>query len=204
MKVICVEGGDNLGKDLLIKGLVKHFNSDNITIRHLGKPPKIFPEGITPLEFQSKCFEKEAYLIESLRQMENDEYNYYENIVIFNRFIWGEYVYGQMFRGQDPKELKNYIYNFESRYLIDHSDETFLILLTANPEFFLSKEDGNSFSKNLEEKTRELQLFNKIFDLSQIDNKLRLQVNNGKKFYSKEQLLNSALDIIRKNQNEFK
>ena len=202
MKHIIIEGGDNLGKDLLIEGILKHFKADNITIRHFGKPPKIFPEGITPLEFQFKCFWKETYLLKNIRQMEDDEYNYYENVVIWNRSHLGEYVYGQMFREEDPKELESFLYNFEIRNLINYPNETFLILLTADPKFFLSKEDGNSFSKNLKEKTRELQLFDKIFDLSQIDNKLRLQVNNGKEFKPKEQLLNSVLDIIKKVQKE--
>jgi len=199
MKHIIIEGGDRLGKSTLIEGLSKHFNYDNVVIRHFGKPPSIFPEGISPLKFQARCFLKEAHILECIRQLEDDEYYYYENIVIWNRAHLGEYVYGQMFRAQDPLELKEYINNFEINNLLANSRETFLFLLTTNPKFFLSKEDGNSFSKNLEEKTRELKLFNEIFDFSSIDNKLRIEVSDREKFYSKDYILNIVLDFIKFN-----
>ena len=197
MKHVIIEGGDRLGKSTLIEGISKHFNYDNVSIRHFGKPPKVFPEGISPLEFQAKCFWKEAHLLESIRQMENDEYCYYENVVIWNRAHLGEYVYGQMFRGQDPKELENYLHNFEIRHLVDKSDETFLVLLTADPKFFLSKEDGQSFSQNLKDKTIELALFDDIFEKSQIDNKLRLNVSENGEFLPKEYLLGAVLDFMK-------
>jgi len=196
MKHIIIEGGDRLGKSTLIEGISNHFNYDNVSIRHFGKPPKVFPEGVSPLEFQAKCFWKEAHFVEYVRQMEGDEYCYYENIVIWNRAHLGEYVYGQMFRGQDPQELKDYLQGFEMRNLVDKSDETFLILLTAKPEFFLSKEDGQSFSKNLEEKKRELRLFDEIFELSQIDNKLKIRVDKNGKFRPKDQILGSVLNLM--------
>lgn len=199
MKHIIIEGGDNLGKSLLIEGLSKHFNYDNVNIRHFGKPPRVFPENISPLEFQAKCFLKEAHLVEYTRQLEEDEYCYYENIIIWNRAHLGEYVYGQMFREQDPKELKDYLHNFEIRNLIHKSDETFLILLTADPEFFLKQEDGNSFSKDLKEKKRELQLFDEIFEESLIDNKLKIKVNDGKEYVSKDHIFNSVLELIKYN-----
>ena len=34
MKLLIIEGGDQLGKSSLIKGLCEHFNYDNVTIRH--------------------------------------------------------------------------------------------------------------------------------------------------------------------------
>lgn len=193
MKHIILEGGDQLGKSTLISGIINHFNADNVNIRHFGKPPKIFPEGISPLEFQFTCFEKEAYLLECIYQLEEDVFNYYENIVIWNRSHLGEYVYGQMFRNQDPKKIEKYLRNFEIDELIHRPDNTFLILLTADPNFFLSKEDGSSFSQNLDDKKRELQLFDEVFELSQIDNKLRIEVNDGNEFISKDLILNKVL-----------
>jgi thymidylate kinase len=198
MKIISIEGGDALGKNLLIKGLCKYFNYENITIRHLGKPPKTFSEDISPLEWQIKCFEKEAFLLENLKQMEEDEYQYYENIVIYNRFIWGEYIYGLMFRNQDCKEIENFIKNFEERYLISNP-QTYLILLTADPEFFLEQEDGKSFSKNIGQKTRELQLFDEIFEKSLLDNKLRIKVNDGNSFLPKSYILGTVINFLKQN-----
>jgi len=197
MKHIIIEGGDRLGKSTLIEGIANHFNYDNVTIRHFGKPPKVFPEDVSPLEFQAKCFWKEAHFVEYTRQMENDIYNYYENIVIWNRAHLGEYVYGQMFRGQDPEELKEYLQGFETRNLIDKSDETFLIMLTADPEFFLSKEDGQSFSQNLDDKTRELKLFDDIFEHSLIDNKLRIKVNEGSEYLQKSYIFSLVMEFLK-------
>lgn len=196
MKHIIVEGGDRLGKSTLIAAIAKHFNYDNVMIRHFGKPPKEFPEEDSPLSFQAECFYKEGDLIEALSQMENDVYNYYENIVIWNRSHLGEYVYGQMFRNNDPKQTELMISNFEERFLLTNP-ETYLILLTADPEFFLSKEDGNSFSKNLEQKTTEIKLFNEIFDKSLIDKKLIIKVNEGNQFLPKDNIMTTVLNFIK-------
>jgi hypothetical protein len=196
MKHIIIEGGDRLGKSTLIEGIAKHFNYDNITIRHFGKPPKEFPEEHTPLSFQTECFYKEGDLLERIGQLEDDVFGYYENIIIWNRAHLGEYVYGQMFRSTDPEQTENMILNFEERFLISNP-ETYLILLTADPEFFLSKEDGKSFSKNIDQKTTEIRLFDEIFEKSILDNKIRIKVNNGNEFFTKDFVLKQVLDFIK-------
>jgi len=187
MKHIIIEGGDRLGKSSLIEKIAHHYNFDNVIIRHFGKPPKIFQDGITPFKFQVTCFDKEGYLLEQIRLLEEDIYCYYNNIVLWNRSHLGEYVYGQMFRGENPKEIENFLMNFEEKFLLVNPD-TYLILLTADPEFFLSKEDGKSFSKNIIEKTQELKLFNEIFEKSSIYNKLIVKVNNGDNFIPKDEI----------------
>lgn len=198
MKHIIIEGGDRLGKSTLIEGISNHFNYDNISVRHFGKPPKVFPEEHTPLSFQMECFYKEGFLLENIKQMEDDEFNYYENIVIWNRAHLGEFVYGQMFRGTDPQQILNALKNFEERFLI-RNPETYLILLTADPEFFLSKEDGQSFSQDLKDKTRELKLFNDAFEASTLDNKLRVKVNkDSRNYFPKSMILTHIIDFIKK------
>jgi len=196
MKHVIIEGGDRLGKSTLIEGISRHFNYDNVSIRHFGKPPKVFPEGFTPLSFQMECFFKEGHLLNRISQMENDEFCYYENIVIWNRAHLGEYVYGQMFRGADPKQITNALKNFEERFLIQN-EETVLILLTAEPEFFLSKEDGQSFSQDLKDKTAELKLFDEAFEASTLDNKMRLKVDDGGEFLPKEYILETVLEFMK-------
>jgi len=196
MKTFIVCGGDRLGKNSLISGIIKHYNYDNVCVRHLGKPPKIIPNGENALEYQAKCFEKEGYLLETLQQMEDDQYSYYENILIYNRFIYGEYVYGQMFRNQDPKTIENYIKNFEERYLLSNR-ETYFILLTADPKFFLEKEDGKSFSIDIHQKTTELKLFEEIFEKSSIENRLKIKVNIEDEFLGKDIILQKVLNLIK-------
>ena len=55
MKLYIVEGGDRLGKSTLISKICQSANYDNVTIRHFGKPPKTFPENVTPFEYQKQC-----------------------------------------------------------------------------------------------------------------------------------------------------
>lgn len=197
MKCIIICGGDRLGKNSLIESLAKYYTYDNVCLRHLGKPPKTFENEETPLQFQIKCFEKEGYLIENFSQLEKDQYTYYENILIYNRFIYGEYVYGQMFRNQDPKRIESYIKNFEERYLLS-IPETYLVLLTADAEFFFEKEDGFSYSKTLSQKEHELKLFDDIFNKSLLDKKLRIKVNHGSSYVHKEYIYNKVLELINK------
>jgi len=193
MKHIIIEGGDCLGKDTLIKGIIDHFNDHNITIRHFGKPPK----GLSPkesLDFQFDVFYKEIMFVEHIREeIDGDEWGYYPNIVIWNRSHLGEYVYSQMFRGITKREIKKKIQLFEGRNI---SSKMYLITLSANPLFFLSKEDGDSFSQNLEQKTKELKLFTEAHNLSIIPNKKIVKVDANGQFRDKDKILKSVTDFI--------
>jgi len=200
MKLIIIEGGDNLGKSLLIEGLCKHFNYDNVCVRHFGKPPK----GLTPEEYsdyQICAFENEAELIGQIKTMDISGHKYYDSVVIWNRSYLGEYVYSQMFRGGNKEELKKMINIFENFTLVgalgvNAYKEIFLITLTAEPSFFLSKEDGHSFSQNLEEKKTELKLFNEAHEFSKIKEKRIIKVDHNNKFRDKNEIGNEVINFI--------
>jgi len=191
MKHIIIEGGDRLGKDTLIRGIQDSYE-DNWTIRHFGKPPK----GMSPketLDFQFDVFYKEAIFVDYFMNEFSDEYGYYDNSIIWNRSHLGEYVYSQMFRGIAKREIKERIKLFETRNL---SSNMYLITLTASPYFFLSKEDGDSFSQSLEQKTRELELFKEAHNLSIIPHKKIVKVDYEGEFRSKEKILESIINFI--------
>lgn len=202
MKLIILEGGDRLGKSTLIEGLCKHFNYDNVSIRHFGKPPKNL-NAKEVLDFQFEAFRNEMGLFKHMYVHSLfDKYNYYPETMIWNRSHLGEYVYSQMFRGGDPKVLKEKLIKYEEGFI---SHEVYLITLTADPYFFLLKEDGNSFSKNLEDKSRELELFKEAHDFSIIANKKIIKVdqefNDGeikgiKLFRPKQEILNEVINFI--------
>lgn len=197
MKLIILEGGDRLGKSSIIEGLCQYYNYDNVTIRHFGKPPK----GMTPIEvldFQFKCFYKEMKLFEYIYHgTVFDKCSYYPEIMIWNRSHLGEYVYSQMFRGGNAMMIKNKIVELEKAFI---SHDAYLITLTADPEFFLSKEDGNSFSDKLEDKTKELELFKEAHDFSIIANKLLVKVDNGNgAFRFKADILNEVIEFVTNN-----
>lgn len=192
MKLIIVEGGDQLGKSTLIKGLCEYFNYDNLIIRHFGKPPI----GLTPkdtLDFQLNCFINESNFVKtSIKNIP-----YYPINIIWNRSHIGEYVYGQMFRGSSKDNILNLLNMFESMHLIKNDIDIYLITLTADTEFFHKNEDGKSYSQTIEEKQTELKLFKEIHELSLIPNKLLIKVDNNGKFKDKADILNQALDFIK-------
>jgi thymidylate kinase len=195
-KLIVICGGDRLGKGTLIKGLCETFDYKNITIRHCDKPPKdLLNDQI--LDYQLKAFEQEFELIHYVQTM-NRKFMYHDNIIIYDRFHLGEFVYGQLFRNYDANLLKTKILALEEKNLRNNIwFEPYLITLTADSEFFLNKEDGNSFSKNLEEKTKELQLFKETHDFSVIKNKLLVKVDENGSFRSKEEILNEVINFIK-------
>ena len=101
-----------------------------------------------------------------------------------------------MFREGDAKKLKDKLLAYEALHLF-HNPEVYLITLTAEPKFFLSKEDGDSFSKDLKQKTQELKLFKEVHDFSLIENKLLLKVDKKGEFKSKEEILKQVINFIK-------
>ena len=197
MKLIVLESGDRLGKNSIIEGLCGHFDHENVCVRHFGKPPS----GMSPeetVDFQFKCFDNEATVYNAIKSVERTRYGYFKSTVIWNRSHLGEYVYGQLFRKEDPKILRDKIIFFErfSLNLFTSLDEVYLVTLTADPEFFHSREDGKSFSQTLEEKTRELELFREVHEISQIQNKLLLKVDEDGRFKSKEEILDAVINFV--------
>ena len=203
-KLIIICGGDRLGKGSLVKGLAEYFDYKNITVRHCDKPPKNLVQ-TEVLDYQIKAFEEEFNLI-IYTQCMNRKFLYHDNIMIYDRFYLGEYVYGQMFRNYDAKLIKAHILALEESYIkmaLKYSN-VYLITLTADPKFFYSREDGKSFSNNIEDKTRELELFKEAHNFSMIPNKLLVKVDHpfdvtgeiGFSFRGKEQILNEVIEFI--------
>jgi len=61
----------------------------------------------------------------------------------------------------------------------------------------LDQEDGESFSQDLDQKTRELQLFKEAHALSLILNKKLIKVNQGNGYRGKEVIINEVLEFIK-------
>ena len=193
MNLIIIEGIDQCGKSSLIRNICKYYNYDNIVVRHFAKPPN----GLSPkdaLNFQMLTFFKETQLLYWIKESDKDVYKYFETMVFYNRSYLGEYVYGQMFRGLDKDKLKKHILKFEKDNILKYEPK--LIMLTANPSFCLEKEDGNSFSQTLEQKTIEIQLFDEIFEKSSIKDKLKIKVDDFGRFIPKEDVLKRAVKFL--------
>lgn len=193
MKHLVIEGGDNLGKNSLIEALCRYYSYNNVAIRHFDKPPK----GLTPketLEFQFQVFYKEMMFADYIHEMiDSDDRGYHENVLIWNRSHLGEYVYSQMFRGINKRDISTKLRTFEERNQLSNIH---LITLTASPKFFLDQEDGESFSQNIEDKSRELQLFKEAHALSLIPNKRLIKVNQGNSYRGKDIIFDEVLEFI--------
>lgn len=191
MKTIIIEGLDRCGKNSLITGVCNHFEYDNISIRHCAKPPKNVDN---IYQWQMRCFIKEGELSKNMKTMEDSEHKYYENILIYNRYYPGEYVYGILFRSYDKKFISHRLNEFEKQYI--DLENANLITLYADPVFLMNNEDGNSLSQTVEQKTKEIELFKEYHERSLIKNKLLLKVDNEGKFLDKDYLLNTVLNFI--------
>jgi len=195
MKTLIIEGLDRTGKSTLIEGICKFYEYDNIMVRHCGKPPKKIKLDEV-YKWQMQCFIKEGKLNEYIHNTEFNEFNYYENKIIYNRYYLGEYVYGILYREYKEEFIAHRIKEFESQYI--NFTNTYLITLIADPEFLMNNEDGNSFAKNLEQKSQEIELFKSIHEKSSIINKLLLRVDNGiGEYLPNEQILNTVLNFIK-------
>ncbi len=172
MKLVIVEGVDRTGKDEICQHIKSMASS--YTYRHWG-----FPEGVTnadKIRYQQYSFKKEFDMYNTLQK---DLYFSNPNeMVIWNRSHLGEIVYGTLYRDYDPE---TWVYNMESLYSFDEKD-IYLILLEGDPEFIVNNDDGKSFSNDIIKKKTEIALFNKAFDNSIIQNKIKVKVNEGNEF----------------------
>lgn len=193
MKSIIIEGPDRTGKNTIIRQLCEYYSYDNVHVRHCAKPPKNI--GIDDVyKWQMRAFIEEGKLVKHLAEMERIENRYYENIVIHNRYYPGEYVYGIMWRGYRPEFISEKLRSFESYYV--DLNNTLLVTLHADPEFLMSKEDGNSFSQTEQKKKEESDLFLEFHEKSMIRNKLAIKVNVGSEWKNSAHIINEVLRAI--------
>lgn len=121
----------------------------------------------------------------------------YENAgIICDRAHLGEMVYGPIYRGYTGE----YVLDIEKRFSKYNElwDNLFLIVLTDHPENLIKREDGHSFSIDLDKKQNEINNFINAYEKSTIKNKLHLNVHD----YDIEHLANTVIDYIEKTQNE--
>lgn len=187
MKVIIIEGPDNTGKNTLINNLIDTNNI--VKLIHCGTPKS----KENPYKEQKDLFKKLANIaISEYRANETD-------IVVFNRFYQGEYVYGQMYRNGSPIEIKTFIHNLEDvlKSNIFEEDLYYVQLLSSSPKLLIKNDDGKSLSKASEDKIlKEVRLFENIFDESKIRKKKRIYINSGDYFRDRQDILDEFNKFI--------
>jgi len=184
MKLIIIEGPDRTGKDTLAKFLMD--KEENTIYRHF-----TVPRGNSNREktaWQKYSFDEEFELFNKLW---NNFYFKVNTNFVWNRSHIGEHVYGNLYRNSDSK----WVFNLEKEYKFD-TRNVFLILLTADAEFTLGKDDGDSLSSKLEDRKTEIKLFDEAFEKSHIKNKLKLKINEGNDYASKANIQDEVLQFL--------
>ena len=190
MKVIIIEGPDNSGKNTLIHWIIEHYN--NVKIVHCDRPKS----KDNPFLEQKQTFLKLANdaIIDNIKNN--------VDVLVFNRYYQGEYVYGQMYRNGNAEEILKMIHNLES-YLKNNigDDNIFYVQLASKSSKLLQKnDDGKSLSNNDYEKIcQEQNLFREVFDKSTLKNKRKIFINKKRdweNFRSRSEILHDFIDFV--------
>lgn len=185
MKLLIIEGQDRCGKDSLINAISEMY--PNVIKRHWSFPKGDTNEDKTQYQKTSFHWEFENYAINKARR-------YQENtLMIWNRAHLGEMVYGSLYRNSEPH---NWVMQLEDEYKFSSDPDVYLVYLYADPEFIVSKDDGESYSAKLDDKRAEMEVFMKAFDSSQIVNKLKIKVNSGDSYLPKEDILKCVNNFL--------
>ena len=172
-KILIIEGPDNCGKDTLIKTIALN---KRVSVIHCSKPVEC-DTSEESLRIQRAQFLELADSIIDLYK-END-YDY----IIMNRFHYGEMIYGQMYRNENPDDIREMIREVDKRLMSNVKQEDIgLVVLTAtDPSFLAKNEDGLSLSNGKQDLIKkEMATFWDVFHMSLIPNKALIYVDDGK------------------------
>lgn len=162
---IIIEGPDNVGKTTLIQNLKNHFNQYTFQTLHFSAVKhSSIEEGIAYSTKQyTEMFELMQHFIK-----------YDKSGIICDRSHLGEMVYGPIYRNYTGE----YVLDIEKKYHHIHDlwNNIVLITLYDEPENLIAREDGLSFSADIDKKTTEINNFKHAHDMSTIKNKLLLNI----------------------------
>lgn len=185
MKLLIVEGCDRVGKSTLIKNLTSQAN--NFVVRHFGSP--LGDNDKQKRNFQFQFFKQEFELASMRSRFSTYDSEKAKDIWILDRGHLGEFVYGNMYRNTDPQQ---WVMKLEEMYGFDIDPSVYLLLLTADPEFLCKRDDGLSFTAEVDKKAKEIESFKQAFNLSKIMNKLVINVSNGENYLDADIILDKV------------
>ena len=116
------------------------------------------------------------------------------DVVVFNRYYFGEWVYGQLYRHENPDEIKAMIQSVEHYLLaaIDHNDIYYLQLLSSSASLLKNNDDGESLSNaDIHKIDREISLFEEVYGFSVLKKKM-VYVNDGDRYRNQQDILNEV------------
>lgn len=163
--ILIIEGMDRCGKSTLINSLRKNYlTSPKTIVHHSSAPPNIATDK------NDWEFEHYDYLFDLAVRQQDEHWD-----VVFDRFHLGAVVYGQKYRGADPKA----IFSMDNFYMSLDDVDIVTILLTDTPEGIASRDDGESIEQSLEEFAETKERFIDTFNKSACLNKLHIDITDN-------------------------
>lgn len=192
VKILIIEGCDRSGKDTLINELKNDYGK--VLVLHSGIPSNDDTKDLYSYYYDNLIYSTlDAY------------YNTDNDLVIHNRSMYGEYVYGTKYRSEDRESVLKAISNLEEGQLntFIKKDQLYFVLLSSTDSSVLANnDDGNSYSSKVSDIQDELNLFKEVFDRSKIKNKRIVYINDGSKFRSKRDIYNEVNSFINNKQGD--
>lgn len=204
MVLLIFEGCDNVGKTTLIDKFVQEFrNTRDIVLIHSRGPEKNSPD---PFEYQKSFFKALTHKIVDIANFERYYPQTNKHIVLLDRSWYGEYVYGQIYRNEDPNKIMNEIIDLCNFTINLYKIPSVDVYLKASPEFILAQDDGLSLSSDKQYQNklnlveRELSLFSECFaDISLFGAErpfVKIDVEDSGKFKNIDELYTHLKDTI--------
>ncbi len=176
-KIVIFEGIDNSGKDTLINKFIEIRKSINpeikIKVYHFTNPENFRKQTGFCLDKDDIYTQMYQFLntYDEVQRKELDKYDY----IIFNRSHLSEPVYGPLYRSDSYKGKDDFIvFKAIESALSELLKKAYLIYVKASPELSIKHDDGLSYSVNLENRKKELDIYSKVVRKSIIFNKLVL------------------------------
>lgn len=174
---IIIEGPDRVGKDTLIQNIKNYFT--DLTFHELHYSAV---KANDVKLYSNKMYHEFFNILEM--------FNNYNYSCIANRSHLGEAVYGPIYR----KYSGDYIFDIENEYKEkDFFSKLNLIVLIDDAENLIKRDDGLSFSTQLENKQIELQHFKNAFNKSNIKHKILINING----LSINDVKNKAIEFLK-------
>ena len=162
-KFIIIEGTDNVGKDTQQNLIIEKMNEYVFHKFHYSSLP--FKDDKEMHANYSKKMYDDMFKV--MMNCKDKDINF-----IFNRSHLGETVYSPLYRGYSG----DYVFDIEKKFTKALRKDLYLITLTNDPHTILKRDDGKSFYGNEEEVKAEVDGFRRAHRLSNIKNKLHINV----------------------------
>lgn len=162
---ILVEGPDNVGKTTLINNIKNHFNDYTFQSLHFSNVKhNSIEEGI---EYSTKQYTEMFEMMLFLSKFD-------KAAVICDRSHLGEMVYGPIYRNYTG----TYVLDIEKRFhnMLTFWDSLVLITLVDKPERLIARDDGLSFSIDIDKKNTEIANFKRAHIASNIKHKYLVDI----------------------------